>query len=164
MLRSGALGMAVGAGLIGPLVGAIFLGMSADRWGRKRTLWISALIFGVFTFLTAYITTVEQLAVCRFLAGIGLGGAIPNALAFGCEYAPSSAPASLSTAMWAGMPGGSVIGSLSAAYLLSVYGWQSLFFVGGILPIIVALVVALLLRNRWNFWSDVEQVGGRFGR
>ena len=148
---SGALGIAVGAGLIGPLVGAIFLGMSADRWGRKRTLWISALIFGVFTLLTAFITSVEQLAVCRFLAGIGLGGAIPNALAFGCEYAPSRLRASLSTAMWAGMPGGSVIGSLFAAYLLSGYGWQSLFFVGGILPIIVALVVALLLPESLEF-------------
>jgi len=148
---SGALGMAVGAGLIGPLVGAIFLGMSADRWGRKRMLYISALIFGVFTWLTAYITSVEQLALCRFLAGIGLGGAVPNALAFGCEYAPSRLRASLSTAMWAGMPGGSVIGSLAAAYLLPVYGWQSLFFVGGGLPIVIALVAALLLPESLEF-------------
>ncbi len=148
---SGALGMAVGAGLVGPLIGAIFLGMSADRWGRKRLLCLSALIFGVFTWLTAYITSVEQLALCRFLAGIGLGGAIPNALAFGCEYAPSRLRASLSTAMWAGMPGGSVIGSLAAAYLLPVYGWQSLFFVGGGLPIIIALATALLLPESLEF-------------
>lgn len=148
---SGALGMAVGAGLIGPLVGAIFLGMSADRWGRKRMLYISALIFGLFTWLTAYITNVEQLALCRFLAGIGLGGAIPNALAFGCEYAPSRLRASLSTAMWAGMPGGSVIGAVAAAYLLPVYGWQSLFFVGGGVPIIIAILVALMLPESLEF-------------
>jgi len=128
---SGALGVAVGAGLIGPLVGAIFLGMSADRWGRKRMLYISAFIFGLFTWLTAYITNVEQLALCRFLAGIGLGGAVPNALAFGCEYAPSRLRVSISTAMWSGMPGGSALGALTASYLLPLYGWQSLFFVGG---------------------------------
>ncbi|MFH1117000.1 MAG: MFS transporter, partial [Pseudomonadota bacterium] len=84
-----ALGLAVGAGQFGPLVGAAILGMLADRWGRKMMLIISALLFGGFTLLTAYITSVEQLAVCRFLAGIGLGGAIPNALAYGSEYSPS---------------------------------------------------------------------------
>ena len=86
-----ALGLAVGAGQIGPLVGAIVLGMLADRVGRKRMLYISALIFGVFTWLTSYVTSVEQLALLRLLAGIGLGGAVPNALSFGCEYAPSRA-------------------------------------------------------------------------
>jgi MFS transporter, AAHS family, 4-hydroxybenzoate transporter len=147
----GALGLAVGAGQIGPLVGAIVLGMLADRWGRKLMLFVSAFIFGVFTFLTAYITSVEQLAACRLLAGIGLGGAIPNALAFGCEYAPSRLRSSLTTTMWAGMAVGSVIGGLLASYLLPRYGWQSLFFAGGVAPIIVGLLVALFLPESLEF-------------
>jgi AAHS family 4-hydroxybenzoate transporter-like MFS transporter len=146
-----ALGIAVGAGQIGPLIGALILGTLADRWGRKRMLIVSAFIFGVFTFLTAHITSVEQLAACRLLAGIGLGGAIPNALAFGCEYAPSRLRASLTTTMWAGMPVGSMIGGLLASKLLGLYGWQSLFMVGGIAPIVVALIAALLLPESLEF-------------
>ena len=143
--------MAVGAGQIGPLVGAIVLGMLADRLGRKRMLFICALIFGLFTWLTSYITSVEQLAACRLLAGIGLGGAIPNALSFGCEYAPSRLRASLTTMMWAGMPIGSIIGGLSAAYLLPVFGWQSLFFVGGVAPMLIGVLVALFLPESLAF-------------
>lgn len=146
-----ALGVAVGAGLAGPLIGALAFGTLADRWGRKRMLYISALIFGVFTFLTAYITSVQELAWCRLLAGLGLGGAIPNALAFGCEYAPSRLRASLTTTMYAGMPVGSVIAGLSASYLLPTYGWQSLFVVGGVAPVIVGLIVALLLPESLEF-------------
>ncbi len=156
-----ALGMAVGAGQLGPLVGAIVLGMLADRLGRKSMLFICAFIFGLFTLLTAfinsveqlnaYLTGVEQLAVCRLLAGIGLGGAIPNALAFGCEYAPTRLRASLTTMMWSGMPIGSIIGGLSAAYLLPTYGWQSLFVVGGVSPMLIGGLVALLLPESLAF-------------
>lgn len=141
----GALGLAIGAGQFGPLFGAIIFGMLADRWGRKRMLFFCSIIFGVFTWLTAYITSVEQLALCRFFAGLGLGGAIPNALAFGCEYAPTRLRASLTTTMYAGMAVGGVVGGLSAAYLLPKYGWQSLFLVGGIAPVIIGLLVALFL-------------------
>jgi AAHS family 4-hydroxybenzoate transporter-like MFS transporter len=147
----GALGLAMSAGLVGPLLGAIVLGMLADRWGRKQMLFISALIFGVFTLLTAWITSVEQLALFRFLSGVGLGGAIPNALAFGCEYAPSRMRATLTTTMYAGMPVGALIVGLSAAYLIPHYGWQSLFVIGGIAPVIIGLVVALFLPESLEF-------------
>ncbi len=146
-----ALGLAVGAGQFGPLVGAIVLGMLADRVGRKRMLYISALIFGVFTWLTSYVTSVEQLALLRLLAGIGLGGAVPNALSFGCEYAPSRARATLTTMMYAGMAVGSIIGGLSGAFLMPAYGWQSLFVVGGITPIGIAIIIALLLPESLEF-------------
>ncbi len=146
-----ALGLAVGAGQFGPMFGALILGMLADRWGRKRMLFLSAVIFGLFTLLTAFITTVEQLALLRFLAGIGLGGAIPNALAYGCEYAPNRMRATLTTAMWAGMPVGSIIGGLSAAYLIPHYGWQSLFILGGIAPVLVSLLVMLFLPESLEF-------------
>ena len=82
------------------------MGMLADRWGRKWMLFISAVIFGVFTVMTVLISNVEQLALFRFLAGFGLGGAIPNALTFGSEYAPSRTRAGLVATMYAGMPPG----------------------------------------------------------
>jgi len=145
------LGLAVSAGMIGPLVGALLLGMIADRWGRRRMLFVSALIFGFFTILITQIRSVEQLALLRFLAGIGLGGAIPNALAFGCEYAPSRMRATLTTMMWAGMAFGSAINGLVGAWLLPIYGWQSLFYVGGIVPVVICLMVAVLLPESLEF-------------
>ncbi|MGA3116831.1 MAG: MFS transporter [Syntrophobacteraceae bacterium] len=145
------LGLAVSAGMVGPLVGAVVLGMLADRWGRRKMLFMSALIFGFFTILITQIQNVEQLALLRFLAGVGLGGAIPNALSFGCEYAPSRMRATLTTFMWAGMAFGSAINGLLGAWLLPLYGWRSLFIVGGIVPMIICLMVAMLLPESLEF-------------
>ena len=88
-VKPGALGLALSAGQFGPLVGSVALGMLGDRWGRKGMLLLSALFFGIFSIMTAYITSPGELALYRFLAGLGLGGAVPNALTFGSEYAPA---------------------------------------------------------------------------
>ena len=146
-----ALGLALSAGQFGPLIGAVVLGMLADRWGRKWMLFVSSVIFGVFTLLTAFITSVEQLALYRFLAGIGLGGAVPNALTLGAEYAPSRARAGIVATMYAGMPAGAMVGGLISAYLIPHYGWQSLFFLGGCAPMLTSLMVALLLPESLQF-------------
>lgn len=147
----GALGLALSAGQFGPLVGAIVLGMLADRLGRKWMMTVSALIFGLFTLLTAFITSVEELALYRFLAGIGLGGAVPNALTLGAEYSPSRARASVVAAMYAGMPAGAMTGGLISAYLIPAFGWQSLFFLGGCAPLLTSLMVALALPESLQF-------------
>jgi MFS transporter, AAHS family, 4-hydroxybenzoate transporter len=154
-----ALGLAISAGLVGPLVGSVAFGMLADLWGRKLMLVASALIFGLFTLLTAWITSVEELALCRFLGGIGLGGAIPNALAFGCEYSPSRLRATLTATMYAGIPVGAVTVALLASHLLPHYGWQSLFVVGGISPIVIGLLVLIFLPESLAFL--VRQGGDR---
>ncbi len=125
--KPSALGFAMSAGQVGALIGALCLGTLADRWGRRGMLFVSAFVFGIFTIAISFITSVEQLALFRFIAGLGLGGAVPNALAFGCEYAPSNMRATLTTIMYAGMAIGSTTAGLSAAYLLPNFGWQSVF-------------------------------------
>jgi AAHS family 4-hydroxybenzoate transporter-like MFS transporter len=149
--KPGALGLAMSAGMVGPLVGSVALGMLADRWGRKLMLFVSALIFGLFTLLTARITSVEELALYRFLAGIGMGGAIPGALAFACEYAPSRLRATLTTGMFAAMPVGAGISGLLASYVLPHYGWQLLFVVGGVLALVLGLLVVMFLPESLAF-------------
>lgn len=150
-VKPSALGVALSVGQFGPLVGAMVLGMLADRWGRKWCLTLSALIFGIFTLMTAFVTSVEQVALYRFIAGLGLGGAVPNALAFGSEYAPARSRATFVTTMYAGMPGGSVLGALSAIWLIPHYGWESLFVLGGAVPIVIALAVAVALPESLEF-------------
>jgi MFS transporter, AAHS family, 4-hydroxybenzoate transporter len=139
------IGAALSIGQLGPMVGAIVLGMAADRYGRKKTMFFSALVFGFFTYMLSHITSTTDLAVYRFLAGIGMGGAIPNALAFGSEYSPAKSRTSISLFMWAGMPFGAMVAAFAASYLLPNYGWQSIFIVGGIAPIIIAFFVLIFL-------------------
>lgn len=149
--KPSALGLALSAGQFGPLIGAIILGSLADRWGRKWMLFWSALIFGVFTFATAFITSVGELALYRFIAGIGLGGAVPNALAFGSEYAPSRRRSTVVASMYAGMPAGAMMGALAAVFLLPYYDWQSLFLLGGAVPILIGIVLIVLLPESIEF-------------
>jgi len=146
-----ALGSALSVSQFGPVIGAIILGMLADRFGRKPMLLLSGLIFAVFTGLTVTITRVEYLALYRFFAGIGLGGAVPIAFAFGSEYAPSRVRSTLITTMYAGVPTGAMIGGLSAAWLIPHLGWQSLFVLGAVVPIVICIIMATLLPESLEF-------------
>ncbi len=146
-----AFGPALSAGQFGPLLGAMILGMLADRLGRKWMLILATIIFGVFTLLTAFITSVNQLAVYRFLAGIGLGGAVPLALALGTDYAPARSKASFGTTMYSGMTLGAVIGGLAAIWLIPNFGWPSLFITGGILPLVIAIILIAALPESLHF-------------
>lgn len=145
------IGAALSIGQFGPMVGAVILGMVADRFGRKKTIFASALIFGFFTYMLAHITSTTDLALYRFLGGVGMGGAIPNALAFGSEYSPARSRTSTSLFMWAGMPFGSMIAAFAASWLLPNYGWQSVFIVGGIAPMIIAFAVLAFLPDSLHY-------------
>ena len=107
--KPNALGLAMSASLVGSAIGAVIMGMLSDRLGRKWMLVVSAFVFGLFTFLTIFITSVGQLALFRFIAGLGLGGAVPNALAFGSEYAPNRLRKTFAATMFAGIPMGATI-------------------------------------------------------
>lgn len=149
--KPSALGLAMSAGQFGPLVGAILLGMAADRFGRRRTVILSALFFGLFTLLTVFITNVEELALLRFIAGIGLGGAVPLAMAYGAEFAPSRLRKTFVAAMFAGVSTGSFFGGLAAAFLLPKWGWQSQYAFGGIIPLILVVVLLFCLPESLEF-------------
>jgi AAHS family 4-hydroxybenzoate transporter-like MFS transporter len=125
--------------------------MLADRFGRKWMLVVSALVFGLFTLLTVSITSAGQFALLRFLAGLGLGGAVPNDLAFGSEYASSRFRKTFAATMWAGIPAGATLGGFVGAWFLPHFGWQSLFVFGGVVPIIIALLAAALLPESLEF-------------
>jgi AAHS family 4-hydroxybenzoate transporter-like MFS transporter len=149
--KPSAFGLAMSANQVSSIIGAIFWGMLADRVGRKWTLITCSFIFGAFTFLTMWITTVEQLAILRFFAGIGLGGAVTNALAIGSEYAPTRLRKTFASTMFAGMPMGALVGGLLAAWAIPHLGWQSLFAFGGLAPMAVAVVATGALPESLEF-------------
>ncbi|SDO98226.1 MFS transporter [Desulforhopalus singaporensis] len=154
-----ALGFALGAGQFGPLVGAIFLGMLADRLGRKWMLCVSVFIFGIFTLLTPTISDAGQLGLYRFLAGIGLGGAIPNGLAIASEYAPAKSRSFIVATMYAGMPAGAMTGGFAAAYIIPNMGWQHMYYLGGWAPIVLGCFIAPLLPESLEFLASRGKLG-----
>ncbi|MBB3213064.1 AAHS family 4-hydroxybenzoate transporter-like MFS transporter [Herbaspirillum sp. Sphag1AN] len=139
------------AGLVGMLIGAMVLGPLADRLGRKTMVIISTILFGALSLVTSYAGTYDQLLLCRFMTGVGLGGALPNALALASEYSPKRYARIIVTTLMCGMPLGAVLGGITTSLLLPVHGWHSVFIVGGILPLALALAAAAFMPESARF-------------
>ncbi|OFW07648.1 MAG: hypothetical protein A3I61_17840 [Acidobacteria bacterium RIFCSPLOWO2_02_FULL_68_18] len=146
-----AFGPVLSAGLFGLMIGAMSAGPIADRWGRRWAIIVSALVFGSFSLLTPRADTIGELVTLRLLTGLGLGGAMPNAVALASEYAPKRLQAYLVPGIFAGMAGGAVLASLVGGALIPEWGWRSVFYVGGILPIALALLLVKVLPESVRF-------------
>jgi MFS transporter, AAHS family, 4-hydroxybenzoate transporter len=144
-VEPGALGSVFGAGLVGIMLGSIIFGYVGDKLGRKRAIVIGCLYFGALTFLTMFAGSLNGLLWMRFIAGIGIGGAIPNAIALINEYSPRRYRATMVTVMFIGFLLGSGGGGYVAAGLVPSFGWQSVFFVGGIVPFLTGLACIVTL-------------------
>src|ERR1700679_1758034 len=90
-----ALGLVLSASNIGVLFGSQIFGWIGDTYGRKSALITANLLFGVFTFAAAYSTNLTELSILRLIAGLGIGGVIPNAVAINAESAPRNLRATL---------------------------------------------------------------------
>ncbi len=137
-----ALGLVSSANLLGMMFGAMFLGNLGDRFGRKRVIVYGTILYACMSLLCLLATNPLQLGILRFLTGLGLGGVLPNVIALTAEISPSSKRAKLTAIPIIGMSLGSGLPSVVAAWLVPIFGWKALFVVGGIVPIIVALVIA----------------------
>lgn len=134
----------------GFVIGAMVLGLIADRWGRKRTLVLSVAIFSVFSFVTASAGSFEALFAYRLLVGVGVGGAAPCFVGLACEYAPAKTRSNVIAWMWTGIPVGGIAGGLFAANVMPLMGWQSLFIVGGVVPGALAVLIALTVPESYT--------------
>ena len=119
------------AALIGLMVSSLVVGPLADRVGRKLPIIAATLTFAVFAIATARATTFHELVTFRFLTGLGLGGAIPNAVALTAEYSPKRLQRVFVTVLFCSMPMGALLGGLVSAVILPRWGWQSVFYAGG---------------------------------
>jgi AAHS family 4-hydroxybenzoate transporter-like MFS transporter len=133
------------AALVGLMISSMLSGPIADRWGRKGPIVACTLIFGTFAMLTARCTSFNELLAFRFLTGLGLGGALSNSVALMSEYAPKRLLAVIVSMMFCGMPAGAVLGTQVSAVMLPRWGWQSVFYAGGILPVTLALLLIAIL-------------------
>ena len=136
-------GFMVSAALFGMMFGAIFLGTIADRIGRRWAIAVCIVLFSVFTAAAGFSTDPVTFSVTRFLAGLGIGGVMPNVVAQMTEYSPRRARSTLVTLMFSGYSVGGMLAALLGKGLLEHYGWQSVF-IAAVLPVL--LVPAIL---RW---------------
>ena len=120
------------SGMVGMMIGGAIGGYVGDRVGRRAALLGSVISFGALTLLISLASSVTMLAVLRFLAGLGLGGAMPNAAALSSEYVPIRHRAFAVTLTIVCIPLGGTLAGLTGAQILPSYGWRALFVVGGI--------------------------------
>ncbi len=146
-----AFGSVISSGTLGMMVGALIFGPVADRVGRKPVLVACALAFGAGSLLTATATSVTQLMAFRVFTGFGMGGAMPNAIALTSEYMPKRSRNTAVMTMFCGFSFGSAFAGWTVAALIRNYGWQSIFLVGGSIPIVVAVLLIALLPESIRF-------------
>lgn len=134
-----------GAGLFGLMAGAFIFGPLADKIGRKVILVFATAAFGVASVASAWATSIEALTIWRFVTGIGLGGAMPAAITMTAEYCPERNRSLLVMAMFCGFTMGGALGGLSAAALITDFGWQGVLILGGALPLMLAAALLFIL-------------------
>ena len=149
-LSRGMLGPVFSAGLFGLMIGALLFGPLADRVGRKRIIIFSTLAFGLGALATAFVWDVNTLLAIRFLTGLGLGGAMPNAIAMTSEFNPRRR-ATMVMVMFVGFSIGAALGGLLAAALIPQFGWRSVFVVGGVGPLLLVPILVLKLPESVRF-------------
>jgi len=133
------------AGLFGLLVGSIVFGHIGDRWGRKNAIVLGTVLFGVVTYATGWATSLNQMLVYRFIACLGLGGAVPIAAALTNEFAPKHLRVTAVTVIFAGYAIGGTFGGVISAQLVPAYGWPIFFQLGGAVSLLLALASMLFL-------------------
>ncbi|PZX34397.1 Benzoate transporter [Cupriavidus phytorum] len=137
-------GFMVSSALFGMMFGAIFLGTVADRIGRRRAIAICVALFSVFTAAAGLTSDPVSFSVTRFLAGLGIGGVMPNVVAQMTEYSPRKLRGTLVTLMFSGYSVGGMLAALLGKGLIESYGWQSVFLAAGLPVLLIPLVLRAL--------------------
>jgi AAHS family 4-hydroxybenzoate transporter-like MFS transporter len=155
------LGPLFAAGLFGLMIGSFVVGPFADRYGRKTMLVVAALCFGGASLASAFSTGIRSLTWLRFATGMGLGGAMPTAITLTSEYCPTHRRSSLVTLMFCGFTIGSALGGIAAAQVVTAYGWRPLFLGGGLVPMLLAPMLARILPESVRYLTSRDNRRGQ---
>ena len=142
-----AFSIAVASGLAGMAVGSVSAGVLADKFGRKPVLISSIFLFGLSTMLIGQAASVQDIALIRFFAGLGIGAALPAATTLTAEYIPLRYRTMAVTTACVCYPAGGMLAGLAAAQILPAHGWRVFFFVGGAIAVAYAAFLVLTLRE-----------------
>lgn len=149
-------GPVVTSGLVGLALGSLIAGPLADRFGRRKVIIASMIMFGVTSVATALATGVLSFSVLRVLTGLGLGAALPNATTLVAEYAPTRRRSAMMAIAYCGFTFGAAVAGYLASALVEIGSWRWALVVGGVLPIAYAVVCAVALPESPKFLARHE--------
>jgi MFS family permease len=165
-----AFGYVLTSGMVGMMLGGFIGGAVGDRMGRRVALLGSVVFFGLLTILVSFSTGVTMMIVLRFLSGLGLGGAMPNAAALSSEYVPRRQRPFAVTLTIVCIPLGGSLAGIVGGLILPTFGWRALFLVGGIVPLLLAGVLLKVLPESPRYltrmkerWPELRALMGRLG-
>ncbi|EPC5973419.1 MFS transporter, partial [Acinetobacter baumannii] len=135
--------------LFGMMFGAIIFGSLSDKlesygFSRKKLIVLCIIFFSGFTLSCSYATNPQSFGIFRFLAGLGLGGVMPNVIALMTEYAPKKLRATLVSLMFSGYAVGGMCSALLGIWLVPQFGWKIMFMMGGLPLLLLPLIWYLL--------------------
>jgi MFS transporter, AAHS family, 4-hydroxybenzoate transporter len=146
---------------IGIMAGALSAGPIGDRIGRKPLLLASLSIFGLASLLTAFAGSLAMLSALRFFTGLGIGGAFPGAATLTGDYAPQRLRATMIMVSFTGAPIGGFLCGQIGALLLPRFGWTSIFILGGVVPLLMVVALALWLPESPRFLAAKRNLSPR---
>jgi MFS transporter, AAHS family, benzoate transport protein len=137
-------GFMAGSALFGMMFGAIFLGTLADKIGRRWTISICVFLFSVFTAAAGFTSDPYTFSVMRFIAGLGIGGVMPNIVAQMTEYSPVTIRSLMTTVMFSGYAIGGILAALIGKQFIEAYGWQSVFIAAGAPVVLIPFILKMM--------------------
>lgn len=129
-------------GPFGMMVGAFFFGILSDKFGRKNGLIVSVFLFSIFTFLCAFAPGPTSFGIFRLIAGIGIGGVMPNVIALITDYSPKELRNKMVSIVMICFPIGGILAAFAGIYFIPHTGWKSVYWIS-IIPI---LLIPLMLK------------------
>jgi MFS transporter, AAHS family, benzoate transport protein len=136
--------------LFGMMFGAFIFGTIANRIGQKKAIIACVALFSGFTFLCGFAQNSTIFAFYRFMAGLGIGGVMPNVISLMAEYSPKSIRSTLVTTMFSGYAVGGIMSALLGIFLIPRMGWESIFYVG-LLPLLLLPIIMRYLPESLSF-------------
>ncbi len=158
------LGLAFSFGAYGTGIGSVLLSPLADIFGRKRVVIGAVILFGLLTLATVALTSIDQLLILRPLTGFGLGAALPLTFVIANEFAPARFRARMVAIMACGFAIGAACGGLLQSVMAPAFGWQGIFLIGGIVPLLLAVALALFLPESVRFLATRPGTSDRIAR
>ena len=150
--------------LTGVLIGSLLFSMLADKIGRRPVLIGATLYFSALTLLTARVTSLDQLLAIRFIGGLGLGAIMPNAVALVGEYSPKRSRVMAMLVVSNGFTIGAAVAGFIATYLIPNFGWRSVFYFGGTVPLVIGLLMFISLPESLQFLTLRKKSAQVIGR
>lgn len=137
-VQAGAIGS---YGFFGMMLGAIFFGVMADKFGRKNVLILSVVLFSVFTFLCAFTPGPLMFSIFRFIAGVGIGGVLPNVIASLTDYAPKHMHNMMVSIVMCAFSVGGILAAYIGIYFIPLMGWKSVYWVAVLALLLIPMMV-----------------------